>query len=119
MKTRKNYCFFSSFLLILAAGFFTSLSDCSFTVNGGILVGHSFKIIQVSEWYECLRECASSDKCVSYNLILAKPDDLICELNDCGFENKCEVEQNLIQGSGYIFHQLRIVKVRLDPKIKL
>lgn len=110
MKTRTNCSLFCTFLAVLA-GLLTSLVDCSFTFKGGILVGHWFQELRVNDWYECLSECASNGECVSYNLIMAK-HDLICELNDCGFENNCEVERNLIKGSGYIFHQLSEVKVR-------
>ena len=105
---------FSGANLCMLASFFLFASFCcSFTYNGGVLVGYKYKTIRAKDWVHCFRECVSDNQCLSYNFELKKLDGHACELNSCAFKSRCEAEKVLIQTPGFVFHQLQRTEVRI------
>lgn len=83
-------------------------SSDGYTVHNSSLAGHVFKTVVSIDWLQCIEECHKHDMCASYNYF---PPEEICELNDFGFNDQCEVDDNLIRSNGWIHHVLRISQV--------
>lgn len=83
-------------------------SSTGYTVHNSLLAGYVFKTVVSIDWLQCIEECHKHDMCASYNYF---PPEEICELNDFGFNDQCEADDNLIRSNGWIHHVLRISQV--------
>ena len=52
-------------------------------------------------------------KCISYNYQRSGAENGVCELNDSGVENLCDRDELLIYSSGFVFQQIRKIKVSI------
>ena len=83
-------------------------SSDGYTVHNSLLTGHVFNTVESIDWLQCVQECHKDHMCISYNYF---PPRKICELNNFGFDNRCEAGNNLITATGWIHHVLDISQV--------
>ena len=63
------------------------------------------------DWYGCFQECLTRDpECISYNFCTGG-DTSWCELNSCGLNSECDINDNLLVSPGCVFQQIRPVHV--------
>ena len=79
-----------------------------FTVHNSLLTGHVVSTLESIDWLQCIEECHKHHMCISYNY---SPPRKICELNNFGFDDECEADNNLIRATGWIHHVLDISQV--------
>lgn len=67
-----------------------------------------FSVRQNVDWFECIKDCAVSEQCVSYNFEIASPRNS-CELSKCGIRTNggCSEEEVLRFSSGFVYQQLK------------
>lgn len=91
-------CFSLTVISIVIAIFWSS---DGLTLHNSLLTGHVFKTIVSIDWLQCVQECHKHDMCISYNYF---PPGEICELNNFGFNDRCEADDNLITANEWIHH---------------
>ena len=84
-----------------------------YTAHNSLLRGHVFKTIESINWLKCVEECHKHHMCIFYNYF---PPEKVCELNNFGYDNQCEVGNNLIRATGWIHHVLDISEVNYTCK---
>lgn len=90
-------CLFS-FVLHISTAF------SSFTFIDKYLKGAQLKVVQVEDWYECIKQCQEESLCISYNF----DNKSECQLNNHGVEERCQAEDELTSRVGWIYHQIRV-----------
>ena len=83
------------------------------TDHNRVLAGHSFKELYTTNWLNCIQACYDEPKCISYNYQRSGAENGVCELNDSGVENLCDRDEVLIYSSGFVFQQIRKIKVSI------
>lgn len=84
------------------------------TDHNRVLAGHSFKELYATNWLNCIQACYDEPKCISYNYQRSGAENGVCELNDSGVENLCDRDEVLIYSSGFVFQQIRKIKLSKD-----
>ncbi len=80
------------------------------TENNHVLVGHVFQQLYSRDWFNCIQACHDEPRCISYNYERSAGANGLCELNDCGVEDRNR-EKSLIYSKGFVFQQIREGKV--------
>lgn len=62
---------------------------------------------KVPDWMSCIVSCQKEPKCFSYNYQYTKKRDGLCELLECGVDQRREIKDELFYSYGYLFQQLK------------
>ena len=84
----------------------------SFTSHNQVLFGFVFKKTENIDWLQCIQACQQDVSCVSYNYWPTESGGK-CEMNSCGFKDKCSAERMLTWVREGTFQQLKQTKVHL------
>ena len=80
----------------------------AFTLRDSLLPGHDYKTIKGGGWLDCLRNCTSETRCLSYNFFQATNEqENICEMNDRAMDNSCDTKGHLISFPGWFYNQVK------------
>ena len=82
------------------------------TENNHVLVGHVLQKFYATDWFDCIQACHDEPRCISYNYQRSAGANGLCELNDCGVEDSCDLDKFLIYSEGFVFQQIRTSEVR-------
>lgn len=82
------------------------------TVPSHVLLGHVYRSLQDCEWLNCIQTCHDDPICFSYNFIRSTHGLGLCEMIDCGLEDLCDVNSQLMFLNGALFQQLASTGVR-------
>lgn len=78
-----------------------------FKLHDRLLANKNFHSFSARDWLQCVVACHYEDRCISFNYDTSSFN--LCQLNDCGFHDRCEASRSLLVSPGAIFHQLRPV----------
>ncbi|XP_031554701.1 uncharacterized protein LOC116291655 [Actinia tenebrosa] len=92
-------------VFVFASLFHLSEPFSPFTYMDKYLKGSQLRVIQVEDWYECIKQCQEELLCISYNF----DNKSECQLNGHGVEKRCQAEDELTSSAGWIYHQIREV----------
>lgn len=82
------------------------------TRNNLVLAGRVYQMLYVGEWLSCIQACYDDPRCTSYNYGISAADNGLCELNDCGFQDWCEIDTKyLIYFPNFVFQEIRKCQV--------
>ncbi|XP_068726013.1 uncharacterized protein [Montipora capricornis] len=81
----------------------------SFTSHNQALFGFVFKKTENIDWLQCIQACQQDVSCVSYNYWPTESGGK-CEMNSCGFKDKCSAERMLTWVREGTFQQLKKTK---------
>ena len=100
-------------IIFLVAVFKTATTALQpLTENNHVLGGHVFKWLYPTDWLNCIQACHDEPRCISYNYQRSAGANGLCELNDCGVEER-DGDKLLIYSPGFVFQQIRERKVSL------
>ena len=102
-----------TFLAAVLKSITTALSQ-PLTENNHVLVGHVFQTLYATDWLNCIQACHYEPRCISYNYQRSAGANGLCELNDCGVEDR---DKLLIYSPGFVSQQIREGKVSFSFRV--
>lgn len=89
---------------IFTCFFHISTAFSSFTYIDKYFKGTQLRVVQVEDWYGCIKQCQEEPLCISYNF----DNNNECQINEDGVEERCQAEEELTSRAGWVYHQIRV-----------